>query len=472
MNNKNQLDQQQNFPVTTNNFEEYLKNYGLPYTNIIATEEERAIIKAILPTALSNIPNKVKREATYMSKFVASSSIGLYDASLNYLWDAVMLNIYKKIVTYGLNIFFDEAVKPDERSFYNSKEQLHLIKDATILDTCKKMEIIDKISYLKLKHILDMRNAIGASHPNDYVINSYELISYLETCVKLVLSSQPSADSLKVKKFLGNLRKSDDQEFNEETLETIKNLFKNLPTTLCSSIMKAIFGMYVESDLNNIVKLNIIHIAPVLWSNIKEAEKYSLGDRYLNYKNNLDKQKAELAYKFIESCDGLTYLDDNIKTIKINNLAQELYELHYNWDNYIKEASKMKQIFKFIKKSSDIPDASIDKLIHSVLVCAIGKPHVTYNNGVSPAGEAMFNDFFSLLNDNQVNILLNTIYEYKDNLSLENAKNCQENSIKILSKVNRDLLNSRTQEKIDYLLQNNNINIYQKLISKDFKTIL
>lgn len=71
-------------------FNAFLLQHGLPTENIIANEKERANIANNLPAFLDEIPDDVKKEARYLSKFVAGTAIGLFDAALNYVWNEVV----------------------------------------------------------------------------------------------------------------------------------------------------------------------------------------------------------------------------------------------------------------------------------------------------------------------------------------------------------------------------------------------
>jgi hypothetical protein len=46
-----------------------------------------------LPLTMGRISSEIKKDANYLSKFVASSGIGLFDAALNYLWNEVVLSL-------------------------------------------------------------------------------------------------------------------------------------------------------------------------------------------------------------------------------------------------------------------------------------------------------------------------------------------------------------------------------------------
>ncbi|UOQ91516.1 hypothetical protein MUO14_13075 [Halobacillus shinanisalinarum] len=131
-----------------------------------------------------------------LSKFVASSAIGLYDAALNYLWNEVVVSLREKVKLYSLELFFDAAIGGELRETYSEEEDLSSIKDNTLIDTCRKLEIISDLLHEKLKHILYMRNNIGASHPNMESIKTFELLGWLETCVNDIIEDRPSEAAL------------------------------------------------------------------------------------------------------------------------------------------------------------------------------------------------------------------------------------------------------------------------------------
>lgn len=172
---------------------DFLRDAGLPYDNIMADPQERAIIAANLPAYLSTLSPQVKRDARYLSKFVIGAGSGLFDYALNAIWNEVVIDLRKKASLYGLDIFFDAAVGGSKtREFYKSEDDLGSLKDSVLLDTCRKLELISDVTYKKLKHILDMRNDIGISHPTTYTINAYELLGWLQTCVQDVLNDRPT----------------------------------------------------------------------------------------------------------------------------------------------------------------------------------------------------------------------------------------------------------------------------------------
>ena len=82
--------------MTTSGFENYLQELGLPYEGILASDQERQMMGLNLPFTVGKISPDLKKDAKYLSKFVASSALGLYDAALNYLWNEVVLSFKRK----------------------------------------------------------------------------------------------------------------------------------------------------------------------------------------------------------------------------------------------------------------------------------------------------------------------------------------------------------------------------------------
>ena len=234
-------------------FETYLSELNLPTDNIIASPEERFRIMNAVPEFITSLPPEVTKDARYLSKFIAGAAVGLFDASLNFVWNEVVINIRKKVVLYGLDLFFDEAVGIDTRSEYKTEDDLSGIKDRALLDTCLKLELISDIVHNKLVHILDMRNNIGASHPTQYSINSYELLGWLQTCINEVLNQNASDSAITVKKIITNIKKSSTL-LSTDMITQFSDSLTNVSKVLIGNLLGSLFGIYCSAQTDLIVK--------------------------------------------------------------------------------------------------------------------------------------------------------------------------------------------------------------------------
>ncbi len=226
---------------------DFLKNIGLPHDNIIAAQDQRAIIGQNLPTYIESLPAHVKQDARYLSKFVVGAGFGLFDYSLNAIWNEVVLDLHRKAIAYGLDIFYDAAIGAKAREFYQTEDDLRSVKDSVLLDTCRKLELISDTTHKKLKHILDMRNDIGISHPTNYTINAFELLGWLTTCIQDVLNDRPTEAALQVQAFILNL-KTYTQPLDPANLSSISAKIGALASHHCGNVLRTMFGIYVSTD--------------------------------------------------------------------------------------------------------------------------------------------------------------------------------------------------------------------------------
>lgn len=443
-------------------FEELLISMELPSENIIASIEERENILNMLPSLIQKLPSEQKRNATYLSRFVAGAAIGLFDAALNYVWDEVVVNLRRKIMYYGIDIFFDNAVGTKVRDQYKSEEDLTGIKDKTMLDTCKKLEWISDIVYRKLCHILDMRNQIGASHPNTYTINSYELLGWLQTCVTEVINDKPSPSAIQVRTLIENI-KVNTAPLDSTTIHSFESAVKELSSSMASNLLTSLFGLYISNSTSNDVRNNILSLSKIIWKYCKSETKYDLGEKKELYRVNLDKVKEDLAYTFFEKCDGLSYLSLTERSLQLSTLCDNLLNAHNSWDNFYHEPPIAKDIMKYIKTSSDIPTERAEKLIRTFAECRIGR-EVTYYHGVSQGALSTYDDFFKLLSKEHILILLTILKDEFD--SIYNGAGIRaQNAKELILCVKLPILGDRINEILDFMLNFSD----KKILNKVYK---
>lgn len=454
-------------PNDFSKFELFLNELGLPIDNVIASPEERMRIMNAIPEFVQSLRPEVRRDARYLSKFIAGSAIGLFDASLNFVWNEVIVNLRTKIKLYGLDLFFDAAVGEKIRDQYYNEEHLAGIKDKTLLDTCRKLELINDLVYTKLSHILTMRNEIGSSHPNNYSINSYELLGWLQTCITEVIQITPSAAAMTVKAIVDNLKK-ETGSVRQDVVQRFSQAIIELSTSMTGNLLVTLFGLFTSEATDKIVRENILQFVPVLWSHTNENVKYDLGEKVDVFKLNLDSARTELAEKFFEVCDGHRYLSLSSRTISISSLCDDLRSTHNGWDNFYHEAPLARDIMKYIKKADDIPEERCEKLIETFLICRIGNG-VYYCDGVSPGAKPYYNELFSLLDSKQVITLLSLIEKPSIRNHISGSTKSRHFEA-ILRSIHSPLNSSRVNEIIEYLIENCT-NVYNIVNSKQYKDL-
>lgn len=429
---------------------DFLRNVGLPHDNIIAARDQRAIIGQNLPSFIEALPAEVKQDARYLSKFVVGAGFGLFDYSLNAIWNEVVLDLHKKAIAYGLDIFYDAAIGGKAREFYQTEDDLRSIKDAVLLDTCRKLELISDTTHKKLKHILDMRNDIGISHPTNYTINAFELLGWLQTCIQDVLNDRPTEAALQVQAFIQNL-KTYTQPLDPNNLTTITSKIGALASHHCGSILRTMFGIYVSPDTDPQVRKNISLLATRVWKTSNDESKYRLGLILEGYNTNLYRDKYQLGEQFFQSVGGNAFRSNSERAIIVDGLVDQLLERHNGWDNFHHEAPVMDNIASYIHSQQDILQNFAPKLIKVVLMCRIGRG-ISYCRGVSPRGRSYYDRLIGLLGDQYAPTALAAFTEYEIQAKLE-REICREQACLALNVLKSGVVNQRLQECIDFLIE-------------------
>ena len=392
-----------------NVFSDFLQNLKLPSTNILATTKETRIVRrGFEEIILENNINNTLDEARYLSKFIAACSIGLFDAGLNYIWNELVLKLRLKVINYDLNAFFNEAIGSKQRDSFQEPADLELLRDGTLLDTCKKLEIINPILYDKLLHISHMRNYIGASHPTVDTINAHELLGWLTICIKEI--SQPVTGSAMISKRIINNIKNTTTLIEEQDVNMFQDKIYEMSTNLCDSLLTSFFYIYLDSNTSEISKKNIQTLINAVWKNSTEAIKYKLASNIIDAQINFDADRKSSITSFFEIIEkGNKFFPQDTKIKELQILCGDFSDAIIGRDNFCNEPQYIKKIMSYIVVSKDIPNEVADILIFSVTKARIGK-EVQYNDGISPRGKILYDKFFTVLNQDQVKIFIDIIY--------------------------------------------------------------
>lgn len=447
---------------------EFLQSIGLPHDNIIADQSQRSIINSNLAGLIDAMPAEAKRDARYLSKFVVGAGMGLFDYSLNSVWNEVVLNLRRKASFYGIDIFFDAAVGGSKnRDFYSTEDDLPSLKDSVLLDTCRKLELISDTTYKKLRHILDMRNDIGISHPTSYSINAFELLGWLQTCVNDVLNDMPTEAAIQVKAFIENLRSRTDP-IDPATLRGVQASLTQLPSHLCGNLLRTVFGIYASHDTDPAVRKNISEIAPTIWANCLDEPKYKLGIVLEGYKSNLHQDKYNLGQQFFTIVNGNAFRSVSERTIIIDDLIDSLWAKHNGWDNFANEAPVAATLQSYLPTQADILPNIAFKLFKTVVGCRTGRG-IPYNSGVSPRGRTYYDAILGLAGDQYAGHVMASLghFELQQKLGKPTARTQAKHALEV---VRSNIINARLQECLDYLIQNIEANAGAPLTA-EFRTL-
>lgn len=444
----------------------YLKSKNLPSENVLVDFQQRGIVFSNLPTILSYLDDNQANNAFYISKFIAACASGLFDAALNYLWNETILNLKEKVKQFDVNYFYNIIINnPQIRTKFKNESDLEKLQDWQIIDGCHKMGIISNIGYKQLTYIRDMRNYASAAHPNNINLTGFQLLDWLETCIREVLAKSPSEPAINIKKLLNNLRT---QEIDSKDFQPIKDAIHNITDNLLiNTLLKALFGLYMDINLPQFVKKNIEQIITDVWINADVNVKNEIGYKYGIYSVNGDIEQKKLTKKFLEIVDGLKYLSEDQLVIEIREKCENLLNVHFELNNFYNEPPHAKDLKKYISNTGKIPENARYIYVKTIIICKLGNMF-----GISWAAQPIYDELINLFTDDEIKVFLELLNDntfknefyykkmgpiYKElALKLKNKTNNQilKNALdRVLKTLNKDLISQNLWHQIKNLLK-------------------
>lgn len=248
-----------------------------------------------------------------------------------------------------------------------------------------------------------MRNHSSAAHPTENEISAYDLLSWLNNCIKYAINATPNADAIKLKQLLYNLRTNN---IPEEDLEYIGSNINELPTIMIEDFLSSIFGMYTDPNITANITQNIAGIAKYAWNASTEAKKHSIGEKYGYFRKNGDIQRKEKANNFLTIVDGLSYKDEDSISYEIRDALANLITTHNSVNNFYNEAPWARQLKQLLPVSGVVPPSVLSEWVKAIVICYSGNG-LGYREGVDEGALPYYQDFIKQFDNKALVYLLN-----------------------------------------------------------------
>jgi hypothetical protein len=259
----------------------YLEQLSLPSSNIFVPVSERATVFFNVERVLSHLSDTKLQNSEYITKYLAAVASGLFDAALNYLWDETVLELRKRVSKYDLSYFYDQAIRSaDRRKQFNAESDLVNLSNSELIEGARKIELISQIGFKHLEYINFMRNWASAAHPNQVQITGLELITWLETCIREVISLPMSSVAIEIKKLLSNIKEN---QLTVDDARSIGSFFLQLTPEQAGSLLSGFFGIYCDHTTIPQTRDNIHLLLPMLWPIAPEEIKNTLVSWQFDY---------------------------------------------------------------------------------------------------------------------------------------------------------------------------------------------
>ncbi|MGL4108423.1 hypothetical protein [Clostridium sp. LP20] len=384
-------------------FTNYLEQLDLPVEGVLYPISERRKIINSLQEALEILSVDDRKKSMYLTRFTASIMAGLFDGAVTYLWNETVKSLRRMVIEFDVEYAFKIAENINNRyKGLKSADDLSCINEYDLITICNRMELITEHVFEVFKFINYMRNHSSSAHPNENNLGAYDLLSWLDNCIKYAIKAEPNQHSIKVKQFLYNLRTND---IPTDDVEIIGQALMELPQQMIDDLLWSLFGMYTDEKVINIVNDNIEKVVDYVWNASSEEKKYEIGEKYGYFRKNAIVSRKERADEFLNLVNGVNYKDEDSIAYEIRETLNSLKSAHFGTNNFYNEYPWAKMLENLIPQDGNIPSSVISEWVRIISLCYIGNG-LGYRNGVDERAEGYYKDFITKFKDKEIRIFV------------------------------------------------------------------
>lgn len=395
----------------------YLDELGLPKEKVLVDTAERQRVINNLPDVVLNIGAEKRRTSIYLSKFIAACGAGLFDAALNFIWDETIVSLRAKVVKFDIDYFYDSVINDTaKRSKFKDDSDLIKIEDWELIRGCHLTGILSDIGYKHLDYIRDMRNWASAAHPNQNELTGFQLVAWLETCIKEVITKEPEGPAIEIRRFLISIKSS---TLNQNDAMHIKAGIEHLTQDLATSLTRTLFGMYTNSGTAAQIRNNIKMVAKKAWAVAPEEIRYECGFKYSNFATNGETDRKNLANEYLAIVEGHSFLPKDTLALEMSEKIQNLYSAHTGMNNFYNEPAHAKSLSHYVSTTGEVPDAVRRSYIKTIVMAKIGNGY-----GISTMAESYYDELISRFGENEIRefVSLFSDREFSSRVSLNSCR--------------------------------------------------
>lgn len=397
----------------------FLDRLGLPTEKIFVDTKERYFVLQSLQQTLEVLPYEDRAKAFYLSKFSVAIMVGLFDAALNFLWDETILALRRLAVSIDLSYFFDTAEKRDSyRSRLQNEEDLRLIDDLTLIDTCARVDLLSDVNRERLRHVNFMRNHASAAHPNQSELTGQEMIAWLSNCLRYAITAKPERAVILTKQLLTNIRTT---LIPSKDIPVIAIDLEKFSTERVDDLLWTLFGIYVDPSQKADCRTNIANLAPHVWKLGSEDRKFQVGARHEHFIKQADQQRRTFADEFLIHVNGQQYRSEDVLAGELLDKLRNLHGAHNALNNFYNEGPHAQALQSSLPVSGIVPRAARSEWVKVIVKCHLGNG-MGYYQGVDTTADRFYQAYIAGFGEAEITQFLRLFSDQDFTIDFDSTK--------------------------------------------------
>jgi len=375
--------------VTAGMLDQITAALGVP-RDVVAGDHQIAHAWSQLPRLIQRIPAHLRDEKIVKACIAIAS--GLFDSAINYIWNAAILELREKVRRFGLHVIPQVL---DDKTF--DEDSLIDLKDAELLDLCRKLNLITDQDFFFLDQCRDTRNNYSVAHPADGDVDEDEVLSFISRCQKHALSSAQNPKGVDTKALLAAVKTA---RFKKDQLDEWETRIRGTFDAQRELLFGMLHGIYCDPDSGEEARVNALAICKTFADEFTPRAKSLLLDKHQDYRAKGDEKRKVASQRFFENLGLLALLGDAEVHAVITSASRNLLRVHNDYNNFYNEPPFAERLAQ-ITKQNRVPKSAQAEFVEAVVTCGTGN---TY--GVSHAAVPYYTSMVKSFSPNEIKIML------------------------------------------------------------------
>lgn len=361
---------------------------GVP-RNVLAADDQIEHAWTNLPRLLARIPPEHRSET--LVRMCVAVATGLFDAAINYAWNAAVIELREKVRRFGLAVVPQVISKPfDEGALVE-------LKDADLLNLCLKLNLISEDGFFLLDQCRDIRNNFSAAHPTMGALDETEFLSFLNRCAKHALSNERNPKGVDIQGMIAAVKGS---RFTGPQLDAWAERLAQTFDAQRELLIGTLHGIYCDPASGEEARVNALWICERLAPSFSPRTKSDLVDRHQDYLAKGDEARHKASQGYFERLGLLSLLGEAEVHALVTTAARNLLSVHNAYNNFYNEPPFAERLAA-VTAQNRVPETAQSEFVQAVVTCATGNQW-----GISTAAMGFYEKMIRSFSPNEIRIML------------------------------------------------------------------
>jgi len=331
--------------------------------DVLASDEQIFHAMQSLPRLLNRIPTELRNEN--MARMCISVSVGLFDSSINYVWNSSIIELRNKVRRFGLHV----VPQILNRDF--DEDKLLDLRDSDLLSLCLQLNLVSEDGFFMLDQCRDIRNNFSAAHPTMGTINEDEFLNFLSRCSRYALSEEHNPKGVDIQAFVSALKSGSFQAAQRD--EWVARL-RGTHDAQRELLFGTLHGIYCDPNSQEETRTNALLISQTFAAEFTPKTRSDLIDRHQDYVAKGEEERHTASLRFFENIGLVQYLSTAERHSIISAACKQLLSVHEGIDNFYNEPPFAKRLSELVGQAA-VPDSTQAEFVSVVITCAIGNTY-------------------------------------------------------------------------------------------------